>query len=204
MYTRIGESPAVLRHGVLVLLCMVGVPGLLLGATSAGRWLTPAGDLVTRLEARATASARQAVPSSLESARYVAGTAQRVVFDALVARRATVPQERLGQRAALDEAAHAHLAYLIAHGNVGSAEQPGAPGFTGSNVEARVRAAGYHGEVIELVVEGSGRDCAAAVGSARLAGTLQQPRWRDVGVAAADGLCVVVLGQPAVEPLAQH
>jgi hypothetical protein len=189
MHTRIGDSPAVLRHGVLVLLCMVGVPGLLLGATSAGRWLTPAGELTTRLEARAT-------PSSLETARYVAGTAQRVVFDALVARRATVPQERLGQRAALDEAAHAHLAYLIAHGNVGSAEQPGAPGFTGSNVEARVRAAGYRGEVIELVVKGSGRDCAAAVGSARLAGTLQQPRWRDVGVAAADGLCVVVLGQP--------
>jgi hypothetical protein len=190
MHTRISGSPAVLRHGVLVLLCMVGVPGLLLGATSAGRWLKPAGEqLPTRLEARAT-------PSSLETARYVAGTAQRVVFDALLARRATVPQERLGQRAALDEAAHAHLAYLIASGAVGSAERPGAPGFTGSNVEARVRAAGYRGEVIELVVEGSGRDCAAAVGSARLAGTLQQPRWRDVGVAAADGLCVVVLGQP--------
>ncbi len=195
MHTRIGDSPAVLRHGVLVLLCMVGVPGLLLGATSAGRWLAPAGELVTRLDAGA-AAAGQATPSSLDTARYVAGTAQRVVFDALVARRATVPQERLGQRAALDEAAHAHLAYLIASGGVGSAEQPGAPGFTGSNVEARVRAAGYRGEVIELVVEGSGRDCAAAVGSARLAGTLQQPRWRDVGVAAADGLCVVVLGQP--------
>ena len=197
MNTRIGDSPAVLRHGVLILLCMVGVPGLLLGATSAGRWMLPPGETAPRLEARATASAGQATASSLETARYIAGSAQRVVFDALVQRRETVPQERLGQRAALDEAAHAHLAYLIASGGVGSAEQPGEPGFTGSDVEARVRAAGYRGEVIELVVEGSGRDCAAAVGSARLAGTLQQPRWREVGVAAADGLCVVVLGQPA-------
>lgn len=191
MDTRFDNSHALMRHGVLVLLCMAGVPSLLFGATSAGRWLAADDEPAARVQSVSRASATPAVAST----RYVPGTAQRVVFDALLERRAAVPQEQLEQRAALDEAAHAHLAYLIASGGIGSAEQPGEPGFTGRDAEARARAAGYRGTVMELVVEGSGRDCAAAVGSARLAGPLQQPRWREVGVAAADGLCVVVLGQ---------
>lgn len=203
MDIRIGDFPAAWRHGAMVLLCLVAVPSVLLSATSASRWLVAAGGQAQGGASALAASVLPAMPSG-EPARYLSGSAQRVVFDALIERRASTPQERLDQRAALDEAAHAHLAYLIVHGGDGSAEQPGAPGFTGSDAAARARAAGYHGVVTELVIAGSGRDCAAAVGTARMAGAVQQPRWRDVGVAAAEGLCVVVLGHPALTSVAHR
>jgi len=107
------------------------------------------------LTAPGAESATGNLVTAVPPATYQPGSDARAAYDLLNSRRAQCGFGLLAQSRGLDQAASAHLDYMVANRIQTHSEDPANPGFTGATPKARAIAAGYSAGGVGEIMAGS-------------------------------------------------